>query len=265
MGGGIGMVAPLPRRFSGWLVGSRRSTLQTSLHFSSTSDLHESTTSHATIRSTSRHSRVVSWVDSNRQDGPHQGAIPPRQHRLPARCCKGRARLAGWEPADHRKADAADAPQSHQSGSCATLRGLWIGGARGPSFGFVAMSCFSATWMLTVFSPAVKYLSLATSTFILRCSRSHYQMLWAVLTFMNHVPVKDGRPCIFRVIRVSGTMRKASEEAVRQSRRIILAAKGEMASMLSSAEAAEQDLRDQHMLDVNSDGSSDDAMGEDDG
>ena len=71
----------------------------------------------------------------------------------------------------------------------------------------------------------VKYLSLATSTFILRCSRDHYKMLWAALTVMDHVPVKDGRPCIFRVVRVCGTIRKAEEEAIRQARALVLAAK----------------------------------------
>lgn len=90
-------------------------------------------------------------------------------------------------------------------------------------------------------------------------------MLWAALTFMDHVPVKDGRPCIFRVVRVSGTMRKASEEAIRQSRRSILAAKGEMSSMPSRTDAPQQNLRDQHILDVTGGESSDDAMGDDDG
>lgn len=50
-------------------------------------------------------------------------------------------------------------------------------------------------------------------------------MLWAALTLMDHVPVKDGRPCTFRVVRVSGTIRKAEEEAIRQARTLILAAK----------------------------------------
>ncbi|PFH60272.1 hypothetical protein XA68_11192 [Ophiocordyceps unilateralis] len=72
---------------------------------------------------------------------------------------------------------------------------------------------------------SVKYHALATSTFILRCARAHYKMLWAALTMMTRVPVKDGRLCIFRVVRVSGTMRKAEEEAIRQARKLILAAK----------------------------------------
>ena len=54
-------------------------------------------------------------------------------------------------------------------------------------------------------------------------------MLWAALTFMDRVPTRDGqgRPCIFRVVRVSGTIRKAEEEAVRQAKRLIIAAKQE--------------------------------------
>lgn len=42
---------------------------------------------------------------------------------------------------------------------------------------------------------------------------------------MDHVPAKDGKPCIFRVVRVSGTIRKAEEEAIRQAKKIILTAK----------------------------------------
>ncbi|KAI1470357.1 Rpp14/Pop5 family-domain-containing protein [Daldinia caldariorum] len=46
----------------------------------------------------------------------------------------------------------------------------------------------------------VKYFSPATSTFILRISRSSYRLVWAALTFMNSVPVKNGKPCVFRVV-----------------------------------------------------------------
>ncbi|KAK4109994.1 hypothetical protein N656DRAFT_714940 [Canariomyces notabilis] len=80
----------------------------------------------------------------------------------------------------------------------------------------------------------VKYLSPATSTFILRVSRAHYRLVWAALSFMNHVPVRNGRPCVFRVVRVSGTIRKVEKEAVRRARLLILAAKDEMAGRSSS-------------------------------
>lgn len=75
----------------------------------------------------------------------------------------------------------------------------------------------------------VKYLSPATSTFILRVSRAYYRLVWAALSFMDRVPVREGRPCIYRVVRVSGTIRKVEEDAVRRAKLLILAAKEEMA------------------------------------
>lgn len=86
-------------------------------------------------------------------------------------------------------------------------------------------------------------------------------MLWSTLTFMDHVPVKDGRPCIFRVVRVSGTMRKTEEEAIRQAKRLILAAKEE-----TEPTSAFSSLRNQEemFLDVN-DASSDEEMDDADG
>lgn len=83
----------------------------------------------------------------------------------------------------------------------------------------------------------MKYLSTATSTFILRVSRAHYRLVWAALAFMDRVPVRDGRPCVFRVVRVSGTVRKAEEEAVRRARLLVLAAKEEIAGKSSSTNA----------------------------
>ncbi|RDL39827.1 Uncharacterized protein BP5553_04167 [Venustampulla echinocandica] len=77
-------------------------------------------------------------------------------------------------------------------------------------------------------SLCVKYLSPATSTFILRVSRAHYRIAWAALSFMRRVPVKDGKDCVFRVVRVSGTIRKAEEEAIRRAKEIIVKAKREL-------------------------------------
>ncbi|KAI1007920.1 hypothetical protein K3495_g298 [Podosphaera aphanis] len=68
---------------------------------------------------------------------------------------------------------------------------------------------------------SVKYLSPATSTVILRVARAHYQIVWAALSLMHTVPVKDGQKCIFRVVRVSGTMRKVEEEAIRRARELV--------------------------------------------
>lgn len=79
---------------------------------------------------------------------------------------------------------------------------------------------------------------------------------------MDRVPVKDGRPCIFRVVRVSGTIRKAEEEAIRQAKRLILAAKEDT----DSKSSLNSSLRNQEemVLDIN-DVSSDEDMDDADG
>ncbi|KAK4166640.1 hypothetical protein QBC43DRAFT_14142 [Cladorrhinum sp. PSN259] len=84
----------------------------------------------------------------------------------------------------------------------------------------------------------VKYLSAATSTFILRVSRTHYRLVWAALSFMRVLPIRDGRPCVYRVVRVSGTMRKVEAEAIKRSQLLILAAKDEISGKTSSSSDA---------------------------
>ncbi|KAI0904772.1 Rpp14 family protein [Ustulina deusta] len=71
----------------------------------------------------------------------------------------------------------------------------------------------------------VKYLSQATSTFILRIARASYRFVWTALSFMNSTPIKNGKPCVFRVVHVSGTIRQAEEEAIRRARNLIFEAK----------------------------------------
>ncbi|KAL4800724.1 Rpp14/Pop5 family-domain-containing protein [Aspergillus venezuelensis] len=85
---------------------------------------------------------------------------------------------------------------------------------------------------------SVKYLSPATSTAIIRCPRASYRLVWTALTYMTRVPeISEGktkrvdlanlsRRCVFRVVRVSGTIRKAEEEAVRRARREIVRLRG---------------------------------------
>ncbi|KAJ5097958.1 hypothetical protein N7532_004959 [Penicillium argentinense] len=83
----------------------------------------------------------------------------------------------------------------------------------------------------------VKYLSPATSTAIIRCPRASFRLVWSALTYMSHVPEPGAgaqkrpnggreRPCVFRVVRVSGTMRKAEEEAIRRARQEIVRIRG---------------------------------------
>ena len=86
------------------------------------------------------------------------------------------------------------------------------------------LELYTVLQMLTLL---VKYLSPATSTFILRVARAHYRIIWAALSLMNSVPIQDGKKCVFRVVRVSGTIRKAEEEAIRRARELILKAQRE--------------------------------------
>ena len=74
---------------------------------------------------------------------------------------------------------------------------------------------------------------------------------------MNQIPVKDGRSCIFRVVRVSGTIRKAEEEAIRQAKMLILAAK-EQSEPNHSVLTATPQPQDEAMLNVNDDSGNDD-------
>lgn len=78
---------------------------------------------------------------------------------------------------------------------------------------------------------------------------------------MDHVPVKDGRSCMFRVVRVSGTIRKAEDEAIRQAKRLILAAQEETDPKSSFSSLRNQD---EMVLDIN-DASSDEEMDDADG
>ncbi|KAI9821859.1 MAG: hypothetical protein M1827_002441 [Pycnora praestabilis] len=89
-------------------------------------------------------------------------------------------------------------------------------------------------------SLSVKYLSPATSTLIIRVSRAHYRLVWAALTFITTLPLplplptaggREGekRACVFGVVRVSGTIRKAEEEAIRRARASVMRARREEA------------------------------------
>ena len=79
---------------------------------------------------------------------------------------------------------------------------------------------------LQLTKPPVKYLSPATSTAIIRCSRNHFRLVWAALSFMTQLPhtrsQKHPRPCVMQVVRVSGTIKKAEEEAIRRAKDAIL-------------------------------------------
>jgi ribonuclease P/MRP protein subunit POP5 len=52
---------------------------------------------------------------------------------------------------------------------------------------------------------------------------------------MDAVPVKGGKSCVYRVVRASGTIRKAEEEAIRLAREMILRAKRELGDQSGAA------------------------------
>ncbi|KAL7270906.1 RNA-binding protein pop5 [Rhizina undulata] len=60
---------------------------------------------------------------------------------------------------------------------------------------------------------SVKYFSPTTSTGIIRVSREHFRVLWASLTFIREI---RNRPAVVRVVRVSGTIKKAEMEAIKR-------------------------------------------------
>lgn len=123
----------------------------------------------------------------------------------------------------------------------------------------------------------VKYLSPATSTAIIRVPRASFRLVWSALTYMSHVPAQGSeagqklpnggreRPCVFRVLRVSGTMKKAEEEAIRRARREIVRVrgveeKGVLGDLISGTGAAsEKQMAMHNVVDV-----SEDEMDEDD-
>lgn len=55
---------------------------------------------------------------------------------------------------------------------------------------------------------------------------------------MDHVPVRNGKLCTFRVVHVSGTIRKVEEEAIRRARDTMLAVKDQAGAKDNSALAA---------------------------
>jgi ribonuclease P/MRP protein subunit POP5 len=50
-------------------------------------------------------------------------------------------------------------------------------------------------------------------------------MVWAALTYITHLPHPSNLPVVVRVIRVSGTIKKAEEEVIRRSQLIVKRAK----------------------------------------
>jgi ribonuclease P/MRP protein subunit POP5 len=95
--------------------------------------------------------------------------------------------------------------------------------------------------------PSVKYVSSATSTAIIRVSRAHYRLVWSALTFITKIPSPVNEPCIIQVVRVSGTIKKAEEEAIRRARLSIVRARRAAEGKAGVADTLSEDEFDMSM------------------
>ena len=92
-------------------------------------------------------------------------------------------------------------------------------------------------------------------------------MVWAALTYITHLPKPSELPVVIRVIRVSGTIKKAEGEVIRRSQLIVKRAKaleGRELPMLQRVEkAAELERKSEKEVLARVDlGSEDEDMGE---
>jgi ribonuclease P/MRP protein subunit POP5 len=53
-------------------------------------------------------------------------------------------------------------------------------------------------------------------------------MVWAALSFATHIPKPHNTPCVFQVVKVSGTIRKSEEGAIKRAREIVRQAQNEL-------------------------------------
>jgi ribonuclease P/MRP protein subunit POP5 len=88
-------------------------------------------------------------------------------------------------------------------------------------------------------------------------------MVWAALTCVTRLPKPVDIPVVVRVIRVSGTIKKAEEEVIRRSQHIIKRAKAwegtvELPMLQSVEKSAERERREDEVLARVDPGSGDD-------
>ncbi|KAF2861721.1 hypothetical protein K470DRAFT_256575 [Piedraia hortae CBS 480.64] len=88
---------------------------------------------------------------------------------------------------------------------------------------------------------AVKYWSPATSTGIVRVAREYFRLVWAALTFMDHLPAPVDKKCVCIVVHVSGTMKKVQLEAIKRAKRLIRTVGGEAAKYAKEDVVMEDD------------------------
>lgn len=60
----------------------------------------------------------------------------------------------------------------------------------------------------------------------MRCPRHAFRLVWAALTCTTALPYPARSQVVVRVVRVSGTIKKAEQEIVRRAKKIVARAKG---------------------------------------
>ncbi|KTW26356.1 hypothetical protein T552_02839 [Pneumocystis carinii B80] len=65
----------------------------------------------------------------------------------------------------------------------------------------------------------IKYYSPATHTGIIRVSRQHYRLVWAVLTFIKTI---QDQPVLIRVLRINGTIKKAEMFLIQRNKDLLI-------------------------------------------
>ncbi|EMR09328.1 hypothetical protein PNEG_02283 [Pneumocystis murina B123] len=65
----------------------------------------------------------------------------------------------------------------------------------------------------------IKYYSPATHTGIIRVSRQHYRLVWAVLTFIKTI---QDQPILIRVLRINGTIKKAKMFLIQRNQDLLI-------------------------------------------
>ncbi|CDO55859.1 hypothetical protein DV113_002424 [Geotrichum candidum] len=85
----------------------------------------------------------------------------------------------------------------------------------------------------------LKYFSRTTSVGIIRVAREKVRLVWAALSYIQRL---DNRPVIVRVVRVSGTVKKCEQAAIKRDLELISAVEGRLAGSATAKSGLERFL-----------------------
>ena len=106
----------------------------------------------------------------------------------------------------------------------------------------------------------VVYFSTATSTAIIRVSRDHVRMLWAALSFVTRLPKPFEDACVINVVRNSGTIRLAEEEAIKRARQFVRRARNSSSANNSGLDQVLKHAVESEVRETGGGSAEDDAM-----